>query len=377
MSDVSDQYRADFVPVQGHYFLSHSVGRPLKSTKHAFEHAFFEPWETQAGGLWPQWLGVIEDFQAALATLFHAKPAEFCPQVNVSSALTKLVMSLDVLQEDEGVVLVSEADFPTIGFVFQKALPNPDKQLRFIPKTHDLSDANMWADYLTDDVALCLISHVYSNTGQQAPVGDIVPLAKSKNILTVIDAAQSAGIIPLNLGELQPDALIGSSVKWLCGGSGACYLWIHPELLEYCQPKDVGWFSHENPFEFDVHNFRYHPTSLRFWGGTPAIAPYAIASHSISYLADIGTARIREHNTYLINKVLDELQHEVVSPRDVCKRSGTMVLHFGNKHENISQRLTAANIHVDQRELGMRVSPHVYTTSQDIDTLLQTVEDFA
>jgi selenocysteine lyase/cysteine desulfurase len=370
MPNLSDQYRADFVPIDGHYFLSHSVGRPLKSARQTFEQTFFQPWETQASGLWPQWLGIIEDFQHALAKLFYGNHTDFCPQVNVSSALTKLVMSLDILQQDEGTVLVSEADFPTIGFVLQKALPNPAKQLRFIPKTHDLSDANVWADYLTADLALCFISHVYSNTGQQAPVSDIVPLAKSKNVLTIIDVAQSAGIIPLNVNELQPDAMIGSSVKWLCGGSGACYLWVNPELLGRCQPKDVGWFSHENPFEFDVHNFRYHPSVLRFWGGTPSIAPYALASHSICHLADIGVTHLLEHNTCLIDKVLAELEHDVVSPRDVSKRSGTMVLHFGSEHEAVSQRLAAANIHVDQRELGMRVSPHVYTSLTDIDALL-------
>ena len=64
--------------------------------------------------------------------------------------------------------------------------------------------------------------------------------------------------------------------------------------LSSCNPKDVGWFSHENPFEFDIHNFRYHDSALKFWGGTPVVAPFAIATNSINYFTNIGIKKYKK-----------------------------------------------------------------------------------
>ena len=233
----------DFVLGEGIYFLNHSVGRPLRSSQQALQDAFMAPWEDGAPGIWPKWLEIIDGFQDALAGLFQAKKEDFCPQANLSSGLTKLVMALPQLQTHKGIVLMSEIDFPTVGFVLQQALPNGRDQIRFIPKELDVTDPNVWSDYLTSDVSAVFLSHAYSNTGQQAPLGEIVPLAAERSILTMIDVAQSAGVIPLNFSELNPDFVLGTSVKWLCGGPGAGYLWVNPDRIDECEPKDVGWFS--------------------------------------------------------------------------------------------------------------------------------------
>ena len=367
-------YKNDFILNDSLYLLNHSVGRPLTGTKQAFYDAYLAPWEDATNQLWPQWLNGVDQFQQALGTLFNVDKSGFCPQVNLSSGLTKLVMSLDRLQVEKAPVLMSEIDFPTIGFALQKALPNGYDQIRFIPKDADITDVNVWAEQLASDVGMLFISHVYSNTGQQAPVAEILPLAAQQNILSVVDVAQSAGIVPLDLSATTPDFLLGSSVKWLCGGPGAGYLWINPERLDDCYPKDVGWFSHERPFEFDIHDFRYHPTALRFWGGTPSVAPFIIAAHSINYFNQLGGQTVRQHNQQMINLVANELDGEFVSPRDEMKRSGTMILHFGDQQEAMIQALQKANIQVDQRNLGMRVSPHIYNDAADMAYLLHTIK---
>ena len=50
-----------------------------------------------------------------------------------------------------------------------------------------------------------------------------------------------------------PDFIVGSCVKWLSGGPGAGFLWVGEDVIDRCQPQNVGWFSHEDPFEFDIH----------------------------------------------------------------------------------------------------------------------------
>ncbi|QYJ85932.1 aminotransferase class V-fold PLP-dependent enzyme [Shewanella mesophila] len=363
-----------FVLAEGTYLLNHSVGRPLKSSESAFQQAFFAPWQASSREPWGEWLGVIDSFTASLGQLFNSPQRQFCPQVNLSSALTKLVMALPRLTRDGAVVLMSEIDFPSMGFALRKALPHC--QLRFIAKHLDVTDPQVWADHLSHDIDLVFISHAYSNTGQQAPIAEVINLARLRGSLSLIDVAQSAGILPIDLAVLQPDFMIGSSVKWLCGGSGAAYLWLHESHIESCEPQDVGWFSHENPFEFDIHDFRYHSSALKFWGGTPSIAPYAIASHSIAYFANLGIEVVRQHNQQQIDKVMEVLGEWLASPSERERRSGTMILQFSGRESEVMAALEQANISVDARSQGIRISPHVYNTEQDITHLLQVVKPY-
>jgi selenocysteine lyase/cysteine desulfurase len=368
----SKDYKTDFcLPEQGCYLLSHSVGRPLKNAQQAFQDAFFSPWQNLSTEPWQQWLSSIETFQSALGHLFNHSPENFCPQANLSSALCKLVMSHPGLNKPSAKVLMSEQDFPSMGFALRRALP--ECEICFIPKDLDTTSVDVWCSHLSSDIDLIFISQVYSNSGQQAPVKSIVELAKKQGTLTLIDVAQSAGIIPLDLTEVAPDFMIGSSVKWLCSGPGAAYLWVHPNQMKNCEPRDVGWFSHDNPFEFDIHHFRYHEGALRFWGGTPSVAPFILAAHSINYANQITLGLARQHNLQLLSLLHKAFEPQLVSPSEANKCSGTAILHFGDAQISVLNALKSAYIGVDARSLGIRVSPHIYNDENDIEYLIDVI----
>jgi len=365
---VESSHANDFVLSDNTYLLSHSVGRPLKSAKKSFEEDFFAPWTESGKEPWMNWLNIIDAFTFGLSRLFNSEQSQFCPQVNLSSALTKLLMSLSKLPE-KPTVLISEEDFPSMGFVFQKVL-GANAKIKYIPKELDVSDVNTWQQYISEEIDIVFISHAYSNLGKISPIKAIVELARKNGCLSIIDIAQSAGVVELDLTDVNPDFMIGSSVKWLCGGPGAGYLWINKAQLSQCKPNDVGWFSHKNPFEFDIHNFEYNDTALRFWGGTPSVAPYAIAAHSINYFADLGSSKIRKYNQYLIDLLINQLGDVVVSPIEEAKRSGTVILNFGNNQIDAMEKLKQNCFSVDERAYGIRISPHIYNTHEDIMKLV-------
>jgi kynureninase len=366
-------FKDDFILTNSTYLLSHSVGRPLKTSENDFSERFYEPWKKSNDEPWEKWLETINDFTLSLAKIFNAKQSEFCPQVNLSSGLTKILMSLKQVQKKKSVVLVSEIDFPGMGFALKKSLPE-DCEIRFIPANEDITNSSIWDAYMTEDIDLVFVSHAYSNTGQLSPISDVISMARSRDIISILDIAQSAGIVPIDLTALKPDFMLGSSVKWLCGGPGASYLWVNTERLSSCEPKDVGWFSHENPFEFDIHNFRYHNSALKFWGGTPVVAPFVIATNSINYFTKIGIKNIRKHNQALIAKTANEIDLEFISPRDEAIRGGTMILDFGSNQQKVLNHLQDNNIGIDLRSHGIRISPHIYNNEQDIDQLLSVIK---
>jgi selenocysteine lyase/cysteine desulfurase len=267
---------------------------------------------------------------------------------------------------------MTEDAFPSLGYVCQKL----GLHVRYIGRSEATTDPGVWAEHLTD-VDLVLITHVHSNTGQLIPAAEITGLARDRGITSIVDVAQSVGVIPIDLGAWDADVVVGSCVKWLCGGPGAGWLWAHPDLIDRCEPVDVGWFSHEDPFEFDIHQFRYASDALRFWGGTPAVVAPAIAARSIELIDEIGVDQIRRHNLEMTDRLVEGLGALLVSPLAHHRRSGTIIVDPASATEAVGRALRDAGIAVDHRPSGFRLSPHIYTSSADIDATIACVRSAA
>lgn len=368
--------QVEFVASKGIYLLNHSVGRPFPGAMAHFQEQFFAPWEHSVGDPWNAWMTVFDDFREVLAQLFQSRPGQFCPQVNLSSAFGKILHALP-RAPGRDVILLSESDFPSMGFVAQQA-ERLGYRLRWLPATRDQSEPEVWLDALDDSVQWLLLTHVQSNTGIQVPLGPIVGAARARGIRTVVDAAQSAGILPVNLEVLQPDFLVGSCVKWLCGGPGAGFLWVHADMLPQCAPVDVGWFSHAQPFAFDIHDFKYHPDARRFWGGTPSVAPFILAAYGIRQLLAVGIGQIRAHNLKQTRRIIDALPvGALFSPVVDDKRSGTLIIDCGARQSRLVDELEKRQVRFDRRAFGLRLSPHITTTESEVDQVLEAVNSVA
>ncbi len=347
----------DHFHVPDNYFLTHSVGCQPKESGAHIQAKILDPWRAQGGDAWPTWMEVIEEFRTKIGAVLGVGLATICPQNNVSSALTKTLYSLPK-KPGRNIIVLSEQDFPTNGFVFKQAT-RAGYDLRFVK--HDITKLGHWADALDDRVALVHITHALSNTSQLLPVGDICKLARGNGSFSVVDIAQSVGITPINLTDWQADFALGSSVKFLCGGPGACFLYVSPRVIPQCQPLDVGWFSHENPFEMDIHNFCYAPDAMRFFGGTPSPLPYASALSALNIWQNVTIEQAHAHGQAL----LDDLSACVptpylVSPLSAENRGGTLVV-APPKREILRTALHENGILFDERPPGFRFSVHGYT----------------
>ena len=364
----SDRYRALFEVPDGAYFLSHSVGCLPVAAERALSTAGLEPWRNR-GQAWPRWIEGIESFIDAIAGLLAVPVHTVCPQVNLSSALAKILYSLPA-RKGRCKLLLSEDDFPSLGFVMAQA-QRSGYQLEYLPRGLDLSDLAVWDEVLSGDVQLALITHVQSNNGVRLPIDAIARYCREREIFSVLDLAQSAGLIPLDLGRSQADFAIGSCIKWLCGGPGAGFLYAAEEVCEICEPVDVGWFSHEAPFEFDIHRFRHAPGAKRFWGGTPSVWPFLIAEAGVRLMIGIGLDEIHRHNERLVDRIRSGFDEDLlVSPGQRDRRGGTVVVDFGDNAAAVD-RLAGEGIACDRRREGIRLSPHIYNRVEDTQRLLE------
>ncbi|KXI30508.1 aminotransferase V [Paraglaciecola hydrolytica] len=351
------------------YLLSHSVGCLPKNAEQTLTQRYLNPWQQQGGDAWPKWLGIIDDFCAELGKIIGADGKDICPQSNVSSGLTKYLQALP-LNPSKNVILMHASAFPSMGFVAQ-ALTQAGYEFELIVEQHSPRDLQQWRSQISDRTAAVLITHVHSNTGVLSPVAEISALAHAKQAKVIVDVAQSIGVVPVDVVAWQADCVLGSCVKWLCGGPGAGFMWLEPSQIEALKPLDVGWFSHANPFEFDIEHFVYAYNAKRFWGGTPSIAPFATALGSLQQINQIGVAQIAKHNRQLRQKVYQAAEPLLLSQHDLEQQGGTLCLDFKPAAmQAFVEDLTSFGAYYDRRSSILRLSLHIYNTAQQATQLV-------
>ena len=114
------------------------------------------------------------------------------------------------------------------------------------------------------------------------------------------------------------------------------------------EPVDVGWFSHEDPFEMDIHSFRYANDARRFWGGTPSIAPFVCAAASLRHIHALGVDRIHAHNRRLIQAFRDALSPAWRARLPAWPIGGTLCIPLGRRVRGGDQRSQRARRAVRQ-----------------------------
>jgi kynureninase len=352
------------VPGQGPYLLTHSVGCLPQVARAALDSNFMQPWAERGGNAWPEWLRQVDGFRMALANLFGGAPAEYCPQTNLSSGLAKLLLALPRASAAKRGLLAAEDSFPSLGFVLRQA-ERHGFALRLMPRAQSPDDIHSWSQALTSDVRVALVTHVHSNTGRVAPINEISRLCAERDILCVVDVAQSAGILPLNFPALGAAVVLGSCIKWLCGGPGAGYLWIRPDLIGKLQPVDVGWFSHADPFEMDIHSFEYANDARRFWGGTPSVAPFVIAAASLAHIRALGVDSIHAHNRALIQRFKEGLPVAWRTRMPSWPIGGTLCISLGQEFDAVSAALGSIGAQFDSRGDVVRLSFHACNDDED------------
>ncbi|MFQ5563634.1 MAG: aminotransferase class V-fold PLP-dependent enzyme [Parvularculaceae bacterium] len=352
---------------EGRYFLTHSIGCQPKGYEAALSAGFCEPWRTPDKEAWPAWLAAIERFRDGLAPLIGARADDICPQTNVSSALAKILFSLPERKGRRKIVL-TEHDFPTVGFVLAQA-QRFGYELCFLPGGPRLADPETWTAALDGRTQLVLATHVFSNTSVKAPVAEIARIAREREIFSILDIAQSAGGVAIGLDGWRPDFAVGTSLKYLCGGTGAAFLWADPETAALCKPIDVGWFSHEAPFEFDIRSFRYAEGATRYFGGTASVAPFAGAASAHAILQEAGIETIETYNQTLLGRLIDALPRESIlsMTRPGARGCGLMVRPADG--EGAVAALRASRVLFDTRLESLRFSVHFYNSEDDVDAL--------
>ena len=371
MTDLAS-YRERFpILAETTYLISHSLGPMPRAAKEQLD-AYAEAWMTRGVRAWTEgWWELPITTGDRIARLIGAPPGSTVMHQNVTLA-SAVVLSCFPFTGERRRIVYGEGEFPSVRYVHQ-AQATRGAEVVVVLEQDELVEA------IDERTQLVLFSHVLFKTGRIQEVEPVIARAHEVGAHVLLDAYQSVGTVPLDVTELGVDFATGGSVKWLCGGPGAAWLYVRPDLAERLEPTLVGWQAHAEPFAFEPE-LRYAAGGARFLTGTPNVPALYAATAGYDIVEEVGVARIRERSLELTERLiglLDDAGYEVVSPRPPERRGGTVVVRvpeFAAVHAELERRAILCDFRPD---VGLRLGPHFFTTDAEIDFVAAQIAEIA
>ena len=377
LTDELLQWRSEF-PILSNtvYLISHSLGAMPASTYERL-HEYADAWATRGVRAWAEgWWDMPVTVGNDVANIIGADPGTVVMHQNVSICQS-LVLSCLKPTAQRNKIVYSELNFPSVMYVYEAHARDGQVRIETVKSDDGITvPLERMLAAIDESTLLVPFSHVLFKSAFLQDAKAIIDRAHEVGAMVVLDTYQSAGTVPFSVKELNTDFATGGSVKWLCGGPGAGYLYVRPDLQEELQPKTTGWMAHESPFAFDTE-LRYASNITRFLHGSPAIPALYAAQSGYRIINEIGVGKIREKNlrqTQYLIELAEEAGFQVTSPRDPAQRGGTITV----AHENASAlatELVRREFIIDFRPgAGVRISPHFYTTDEELELVIEEMK---
>ena len=376
MSDPLLHWRAEFpILAETTYMISHSLGAMPRRTRDRLNE-FADTWATRGIRAWEEgWWDLPVTVGNLIASIIGAGPGEVVMHQNVSVCLS-VVLSCFNWQERRNKVVTDALNFPSTLYLLQ-GVERQGARLVTVDSNDGITvPLEQLLAAIDAETRLVSISHVIFKSSFVQDLRAIVEKAHAVGALVVADLYQSTGTVPVDVRALNVDFATGGSVKWLCGGPGAAYLYVRPDLWPSLEPAMTGWQAHREPFAFDAGEMDYAPDAYRFLSGTPNVPALYSARSGYEIVNEIGVPAIRaksQRQTELMIALADELGLPLNCPRDPAQRGGTVTIAVPNG-KPIVQELARRNILVDYRPgAGIRVAPHFYTADEEVDFTIREI----
>ena len=370
-----EHWRADFPILEtSTYLISHSMGAMPRATPDRLRE-YAESWQQEGSAVWDRWMGFFNETTGLIGQFLGAKADSMVMHQNVS-ALFNAALSCFDFGGKRNKILYSELTFPTLRYNIQSRVRFGARPVEIPSPDGIRQPAERFVDAIDDDTLLVVLDHGLYRSGALIDVAPIVQAAHERGAQVIVDAYQTVGIVPIDVQAWQADFVIGGSHKWLCGGPGAAFLYVRPDQLQSRQPFMTGWFSQEQPFAF-TDDIDYARDARRFLGGTPGMSALYAARSGYEILLKVGVERIRQRNIELCERLIEGAltrDLHINTPQDATERGGVVCIDFDGAVQ-AEEKLVSQRIFVDYRpRCGLRISPHFYTTEDEIDRVLAEID---
>ena len=364
--------RREFPVTKRMLYLDSAHQTPLAASVRAALESFYSEGHENAGPK-PVWLRRVEEVRARVARLIGAEPSEIAFTKNTSEGLNIAANALPLTSGDN--VLMIHGDHPNNAYAFLH-LRRKGVETRFVPLTGETADASTFAASINERTRAISLSHVTFHAGHRFDIAGIAELCRQRRLYLVVDAMQSAGVLPLDVSSIGPSMLAFGCHKGLLVPQGLGILYARQSLDEL-EPAYLAAASlAEPPADFIARPDRM---GLRAGAGRFEIGNFNLPDvHALAAALDliegVGVANIAEHvldlGDHLISR-MDELGIRIVGPRTRKNRSHIYVLDLPG--EEWPEYFDSNNVRISPERDGIRISFALFNTTAEVDQLVEII----
>jgi len=357
------------------YLVSHSLGAMPRAAVDSIQ-AFADTWMTRGVRAWSEgWWEMGRTVGDLLAPIIGAPPGSISMHQNASVAQA-IVGSCFRYDGARRKIVLTSLEFPTNIYVFE-GFRRYGADVVVVPADDGIrTNLERLLDAIDERTILVPLSLVLFRSSYIQDARAVIDKAHRVGAHVILDIYQGAGVIPIDLQALGADFAVGGSVKWLCGGPGAGYLYVRPDLAPTLEPAFVGWAAHAEPFAFEAAAIRYADAPERFQSGTPNVPALYAARAGYEIVASIGIDAIRARSLHLTRRLIEDAKaagFRVNTPDLDAERAGAVIVDVPDGYA-VTQELIRRDVIVDYRpDAGIRMSPHFYNTEEEVERAMQVL----
>jgi cysteine desulfurase/selenocysteine lyase len=369
------KYRKLFLATEKYIYLNHASTGPLPLPAVKAISNLAERYSEQGMIEWQEYEALSNLTRALAANLVNCSPDEICFVQNTSQGIIYAIGSIP-FKKGDNIIILKDA-FPTNSYPFRFMLPDVEK--RYLTSKEILDETDCLLKLIDKKTKAISLDWVNFLNGIRIDIKRISQICKEHNIYFIIDGMQGCGAVRIDLNDIQPDFFSSAAPKWLLGPHGIGIFYVNKNTFGKLKPSNLGWLSADWDDFYDILTPRKLKTNAsRFEEGTKNYLGIIGFKESLKLFDEIGIDKIESQvldlTDYLVKKI-DNPNFEIVTPFDRNKRAG--IVSFRKKDADnmeIFKKLKQNNVTCSLREGYLRVAPHFYNTTEEINRLIELVQ---
>jgi kynureninase len=342
------------------YLANHSLGRPPDRVAQDVRAAL-DAWYRDMDGAWQFWLEGREKFRSLTGKLIGAPSADcIVPKTSAGQGLRAVLNALP----GQPRVLTTDAEFDSLDFILRV----------YREKGRIALDSLPFENFQLKQADLLVVSTVAFRTSKILKnVEQLIAKAHAAGSLVLLDVYHHAGVLPLGLAALDADFAVGGSYKYLRGGAGASWLYVHPRHHRLVT-LDTGWFAKQDVFAYErPEPPRFAPGGDAWLESTPSVLAPFQALAGLEFTLEIGVEKMRACS--LVQKALlaELLLREGIRAEGAGEDYGAFLTVRHADAARISAELRKRKIKTDARGAYLRLCPDILSSNEELERAAATL----
>jgi len=365
------EFRSQFPALRTRAYLFAGALTPAAIPVRAAWDAWSDSWEYDPNFVYtgPMMTGRMDELRTAFGRLIGGDPSCVTLTDNTCRAAN---IAIGILAARPGSnVIVDDGTYPSSVYPWRA---HGDREVRLVHTDGVADAASLIAEQVDDETTAVCITHVAPFTGRRHDLRALAEVCHAKNALLMVDAAQTTGVVPIDVVAEGVDLLVTTGMKWLLGLPGVGYLYVAPQVLREAPVLDVGYLGLDTTLgDWPVRELPgILPDGRRYELGLPSLPALAACTAGIELLLDVGIEAIFRQSERLTTRAMEGLAEKgrtLLTPMDPAQRAGVIAVESDDPGSEF-ERCRKVGVDIGTLIGGLRIDPHGYNDDEDIDRLL-------